>query len=171
MLGGSWLSGCYHPVVQVGFVDDLRRMSYHFPDPAEDHRLLRVVLPDLLALLTQLLSHGSNLRGEVRVLRLYLLELLPVRSLCQLSEDVSESAIVQGLVGSPGDVLQPGVLVLQLLQPFMDPLEGIIWKIPSGEIHVPPRGLLALSGFRMRGRRRRRRVRGSWSSEGRRASG
>ena len=79
LLSRSWLSGCHHPVVQVGFVDDLRRMSHHFPDPAKNHRQLRVVISNLLIVLTQLLSHGNTLRGEVCILPLYLLELLPVR--------------------------------------------------------------------------------------------
>jgi hypothetical protein len=98
LLGESWFSKCHHPVVQLGLVDDLRRMSHHRPDPGEDHRLLCVVLPDLHTLLNQLLSHGINLRGEVCVLRFHLFELLPVRSLRQFPEDVSGSVIVQGRV-------------------------------------------------------------------------
>jgi hypothetical protein len=103
-------------------------MFHHFPDPTEDHRLLCVVLPELFTLLTQLLSHGSNMRGEVRVLRFHMFELLLVRSLRQFPEDVFGSATVQGLVGSPGDMLQPGVLVLQLLQPSWTRLKGLSGK-------------------------------------------
>ena len=76
-------------------------MPNQFPDPAEDHRLLRVILPDLLPLLTQLLSHGRYLRVQVSALRFHLVELLPVRPLRQLLENVSGSTVVQSLVRSP----------------------------------------------------------------------
>ena len=144
-------------------VDDLCRMPHQLPDPAKDHCLLRVVLPDFLALLTRLLSHGRYLRDEVSVFCLGLLELLLVRPLCQLPENIFGSAVVQGLVRSPGDVFQPEVLVLQILQPLLDVLEGISRKVLSGEIHVSPSGLPAGSCFRMimRGRR-------GWSLEDRR---
>ena len=115
----------------MGLVDDLCRMPHQLPDPAEDHCLLRVVLPDFLALLSQLLGHGRYLGGEVSVFRFGLLELLPVRPLRQLPEDIAGSVVVQGLVRSPGDVFQPEVLVLQILQPLLDPLERIFRKVLS----------------------------------------
>ena len=60
MPSGSWLSGFHQLIVQPRLVDDLTRMPNQFPDPAEDHCLLCVVLSDLLALLTQFLSHGCH---------------------------------------------------------------------------------------------------------------
>jgi hypothetical protein len=114
-------------------------MPNEFPDPAKDHCLLCVVLPDLLALLTQLLSHGCHLCVQVRVLCLGLVELLlrlvqflPVSPLRQFPEDVLGSAVIQRLVGSPGDVLQPVILGLEILQLVVDPLERIFWKISGG---------------------------------------
>ena len=108
--GGSQVSRLHQPVVQPRVVDDLSRMPKQFSNPAEDHRLLRVVLQDLLALLTQLLNHGRYLFVQVRVLRVHPVELLLVRLLRQLPENVSGSAVVQGLVCSPGDVLELEVL-------------------------------------------------------------
>ena len=100
-------------IVQPGFVDSLGRLSDQFSDPLENHRMLRVVFLDLFTLLAQFLSHGGHLRVEVCVVRLDLVELLlrlvkllPVRTVSQLSEDVSGDVVVQGLVRSPGDVLQ-----------------------------------------------------------------
>ena len=52
-------------------------MPNQFPDPSEDDRLLCVVLPDLLAFLTLILSHGRYLRVQVSILRLHLVEVLP----------------------------------------------------------------------------------------------
>ena len=114
-------------------------MPNEFPDPTEDHCLLFVVLPDLLALLTQLLSHICPLCVQVRVLHLDLVELLlrlvqflPVRPLRQLPEDVFGSTVIQRLVGPLGDVLQLVILGLDILQLVVDSLEGIFRKIPGG---------------------------------------
>jgi hypothetical protein len=125
--GGNWFSGFHQLIVQPCLVDDLARMPNEFPDPAKDHRLLCVVLPDLFALLTQFLNHGCHLCVQVRVLRLDLVELLlrlvqflPVRPLRQLPEDVSGSAVIQRLVAPPGDVLQLVILGLDILQLVVD---------------------------------------------------
>ena len=66
-------------------------------------------------------------------------KLLPIRPVSQLSEDVIGAAVVQGLVHSPGDVLQPVVLQLEVIQVRINPLEGIFQKRPRGYIHVLPR--------------------------------
>ena len=87
------------------------------------------------------------------------MQFFPVGSLRDLPDDVSGPTVIEGLVGSSGNVHQPRVLVLQLLQSFLDPPEGVIQKIPGGGVHVPPRGLPAGSSFWMVGRRGRRRVR------------
>ena len=80
------------------------------------------------------------------VLRLHPLELLlrlveffPVRLVRQLSEYVSGSAVIQCLVGSPGDVFQSVVLVMEIRHVVVNPFEGIFRKIPGGKIHVSPR--------------------------------
>ena len=154
-LGGSQFSRLHHPVIEVRLVDDLSRMSHQLPDLAEDHRMFRVVLPDLFVLLTKLLSHCRYLCRQLSILRLHLLELLLIRPLCQFPKDIFGSAVVQGLVCSPGDVLKSVVLGLELLQLIMDLLEGVVRKIPSGMIHVLPRGLPARFGFRVRMRWRK----------------
>ncbi len=59
-------------------------------------------------------------------------ELLPVRPVCQLPEYVSGAAVVEGFVDSPGDVLQPMVLQLEVFQVRIHPLEGGLWKRPRG---------------------------------------
>ena len=70
------------------------------------------------------------------------------------------------------DVLQPVVLGLEFLQFIVDAFEGVIRKVLAKRIHVPPRGIPAGSGFRMRMLRRRRgwwrdgspeTLRGGWS--------
>ena len=131
-------------------------MPHQLPDSVEYHRMLCVVLPDILALLTQLLSHSCHLCVQVAILRLQLVkllvdlvELLPVCPLCQLSEDVFGSAIIQRLVGTPGDVLQLVVLGLEICQLTVDPFERIFWKILGRNIHVPPSRIPAGFGFQM----------------------
>ena len=126
-------------VVHTVFVDDLGWLSDRFPDSSEDHRLLRVVLPDLLTLLAQILSHGGHLCVEVGVLRLDLFELplclvklLSIRPLCKLLKDVSGAAVVQRCVGSPSDVLQPVILSLEVRHVVVHPLERIFGKFPRG---------------------------------------
>ena len=54
------------------------RVSNELSNLAEDHRMLRVVLPDLLTLLAQILSHTYHLGVYVGVLRRHLLE-FPLR--------------------------------------------------------------------------------------------
>ena len=127
------------------------------------HTLLRFSKEHIIFYLTAILR-------QLSILRLRLLELLPVRPLRQLPEDIFGSAIIQGLVCSPNDVLQPEVLGLEILQPLVDPLEGVVRKIPSEKIHVQPSGLPAGCCLRviMRGRWRR----GVWPPDTRRrASG
>ena len=71
------------------------------------------------------------LRLDLFELPLCLVKLLPVRPLCQLSEDVSGATVVQRGVGSPSDVLQPVILGLEVRQIVVHPLEGF-----SGNSHV-----------------------------------
>ena len=146
--GGSWISRFHQLVVKTGFVGHFGRLSNQLPDPFEDHGMFRMVLPDLFALLAQLLSHSGHLRVEVRVLRLDLVEfflghvkLFPIRCLRQFSENVSGSTVVQGVVGSPGDMVQPVVLRLKIRQVIKHPLKGVFRKLPRGQIHVPLGGL------------------------------
>ena len=150
MPGGSRFSGLHHPVIEVRLVDDLSRMSHQLSDPAEDQRMFRVVLPDLFALLNQFMSHCRYRCRQQSILRVHQLKFLLIRPLRQLLEDIYGSVVVQGHVRSPGDVLQSVELGLELLQLIVDPLEGVFRKFPSGKIHVPPRGLSARSGFRVR---------------------
>ena len=70
------------------------RMPHQLPNPAEDHCLLRVVLSDFLAFLTQLLSHGHYMCYQVSIFRLRLLKLFLVCLLRHLPEDISGSAVV-----------------------------------------------------------------------------
>ena len=126
-------------IIHPGLGDGLCRLPDQLPDPLEDHLLFRVVLPDLLVFPAQLLGHGGHLCVEVHILRLDLLELpfclvelLPVRPLCQLPEDVSGSTVVERLVCSPGDVLQPVVLGLEIRQIRKHPLKGVFRKLPRG---------------------------------------
>ena len=151
MSGGSRVSGFHHPVIEVRLVDDLSRMSHELPDPTEDHRLFRVVFPNFFALLTQLLSHGRHMCRQLSIFHLQLLELLPIRSLLQIPKDISDSAVVQGPVCSPCDVLQLVILGLKILQLIVDSFEGIVRKIPGGMVHVLPSGILIGSGFRLPG--------------------
>ena len=65
-------------------------------------------------------------------LLLRLVELLPVRPVSQLPEYVSRAAVVDGMVHSPGDVLQPVVLQLEVVQVRIHPLEGVFRKCPRG---------------------------------------
>ena len=120
MSGGSQISGFHQLVVQPRLVEDFSRMPY-----SSRIRLKTTVLPNFRALLTQPLNHGRYLRGQVSVLHLHLLELQPVRHVRQFPQDISRFAVVQSLVRSPGDVLQPELLYLQVLQPVLDPLERI----------------------------------------------
>ena len=131
------ICGLHEFIVQSGFVDSLGQLSNQFSDPFEHHCQLCMVLPDLFTLLVQLLRHGGHLRVEVCVFRLELVELLlrlvklfPIRHVSQLSEDVFGAAVVQGLVHSPGDVLQLVVLQLEVVQVRINPLEGVFWKRP-----------------------------------------
>ncbi len=133
------ISGFYDVIIEPGLGDGLCRLPDQVPDPLEDHRMLRVVLPDFFILPAQLLGHGRHLRVEVGVLRLDLLELPfgvvelpPVRPLGQFPEDVSGSAVVERLVRSPGNMLQPVVLGLEIRQVRHHLLEGIIRKLPRG---------------------------------------
>ena len=126
-------------IVQPSLGDGLCRLSIQLPDPLEDHRLFCVVFPDLLAFPAQLLGHGGYPRVEVRILRLDLFELpfclvklLSVRPLRQLPEDVSGSAVIQRLIRSPSDVLQPIVLGMEIRQVRKHPLEGVFWTLPRG---------------------------------------
>ena len=98
-----------------------------------------MVLPDLLTLLAQLLSHGGHLCIKVGVFRpdlfelpLCLVDLLLVRPLCQLSEDVSRAAVVQRFVGSLSDVLQPIILSPEVRPVVVHSLEGVFRKLPRG---------------------------------------
>ena len=102
-----------------------------------------MVFLDLLTLVAQLLSHGGHLRVEVCVFRLDLVELLPrlvkllpVRPVSQLLENVFGAAVVQGPVRSPGDVLQPMVLQLGVIQVRIHPLEGVF---PETSTRIDPR--------------------------------
>ena len=61
-----------------------------------------------------------------------MVELLLVRPVRQLPEYVSGAAVVEGLVDSPGDVLQPVVLQLELFEVSIHPLERDFWKRPRG---------------------------------------
>ena len=61
--------------------------------------------------------------------------------------------------------------MLQLVQPILASSEGIIRKVPSGEVHVPPRGLSAWSDFRMRGREKEGEKRGEGKPVGKEAEG
>ena len=162
-------------------------MPNELPDPAKYHRLLRMVFSDLFALLSQLLRHGGQLRVKVCILHPDLVELppclvqlLPIRPLGYLLEDVSKSESSQCQAGPFCDVLKPVVLGLELFQFIVDALERVFRKVLAGRIHVPPRGLLAGFGFRMRVLRRKRRwrrdgsletLRGGWSSLGMRPPG
>ena len=137
--GGDWISESHQLVVRPGFVGNLGRLSDPLPDLPKDHCLLRVVLPDLLILLAQYLSHSCHLRVEGGVfhfdmfeLPLHLVKLFPVRPMCQLSEDVSGAVVVQCYVGSPTDVLQPVVWGLEVRQIVVHPLEGVFRKLPCG---------------------------------------
>ena len=98
-----------------------------------------MVLPDLVSLPTQLLGHGGHLCVQVGVLRadpvellLHLVELLPVPLVSQLPQYVSGAAVVEGLVHFPGDVFQPVVLQLEVVQVRIHPLEGVFWERPRG---------------------------------------
>jgi hypothetical protein len=59
---GNRISGFHQLIVQPGLVHDFARMPNKFPDLGEDHRLLRVIFPDLLVLLPKLLRHRRHLR-------------------------------------------------------------------------------------------------------------
>ena len=90
-------------------------MPNELPDSAKYHRFLRVVFSDFLALLSQLLRHGGHLRVKVCIFHPALVELppclvqlLPIRPLGYLPEDISGSASSQCQAGPFGDVLQPG---------------------------------------------------------------
>ena len=139
LLGLERICGLQDFIVQPGFVDSLGRLADQFLDPLEHHCLLRVVLLDLFTFSVQLLRYGGNMRVEVCIFRLDLVELLLrlvklllIRPVSQLSEDVSGAAVVQGLVHSPGDVLQPVVLQLEVVQVRINPLEGVFRKRPRG---------------------------------------
>ena len=126
-------------VVQPSFGDSFGRLSDELPDSLEHHCVLCVVIPDLVRLPVQLLQHGGHLGVQVGVLRVDPIELLlrqveflPVRPVCQLPEYVSGAAVVEGLVHSPGDVLQPVVLQLEAVQVRIHPLEGVFRKRPRG---------------------------------------
>jgi hypothetical protein len=127
MPGGNWFSGFHQLIVQPCLIDDLAWMPHELPDPVEDHCLLCVVLSDLPTLQTQLQSHGCHLcilRPDLVELLLRLVQFLLVRPLCQLPENVSGSAATQRLAGPFGDVLQPVVLGLEILQFVMDACEA-----------------------------------------------
>ena len=82
-------------------------------------------------------------------LRPRLVQLLLIGRLRYLPDKVSGSTIVQGLVGSPGNVLQPRILVLQLFQSILNPSEGIILRGPHSATWPP--GLVRLLHDRMEG--------------------
>ena len=109
-------------IVKSGLGDSLGWLSDEVPDPLEHQRLLCVVLPDLIRLPIHLLRHGCHLSIQVGVFRIDSIKLLfrqvelpPVRPVRQLPEYVSGSAVVESLVHSSGDVLQPVVLQLEVL--------------------------------------------------------
>jgi hypothetical protein len=97
----------------VGLVDHVSGVTHQLPDLAQHHRLFRLVPPDLLALLGEFPRHCLHLGGQMCFLILQRLHLELIHLFGQFSEDVSGTAIPQRPADSPGDVLQPPVLILE----------------------------------------------------------
>ena len=142
MPGGGRIRWFHQLVVEVRLIDNLSRMTHQIPDSAQYHSLFRLVIPDFLAFLSELLRHCHHLCGKLRLLRLERVHLRLIRHPGYVMEDIPGSTVTQSPAHSTGDVFQLPILVLQVGQLGPDPLEGGFRKLKIGQINILP-GLLS----------------------------